>query len=72
MVILTKWVCYDGKVGVTSNGEYYEISTGKKLNKEYYAGAISFRSIGSNKRYSYKKCNKTKIQKEIEILQTPF
>lgn len=72
MVILTKWVCYDGKVGVTSNGEYYELSTGKKLNKEYYSGSISFRAIGSNKRYSYKKCNKTKIQEEIEILETPF
>lgn len=35
MSVLTKWVCFNGKVGVTSNGEYYDLSTFKKIYKEY-------------------------------------
>lgn len=72
MSILTEWVCFNGKVGVTSNGEYYDLSNFKKLHKEYYAGSISYRAVGSKIRYSWKKCNDTKVEKQVEIPLCPF
>ena len=72
MDILTKWVCFNGLVGITKDGNYYDLSSGKLLNKEYYAGALSYRAVGSKKRYSYKKCNETKTLKEVKIIEMPF
>ena len=72
MLIFTTWTCYNGEVGVTLDGEYYEIGTGKKLHQEYHKGALYYRANGSKKRYSWKKCNETKIEKQVEIIQLPF
>jgi hypothetical protein len=72
MTIYTTWVCYNGKVGVTLKGEYYDLLTGKQMFKEVHQGAIHYRAFGSKKRYSWKKCNETKVKKEIEIIQIPF
>lgn len=67
MEIYTKWVCYDGQVGVTESGVYYEISTGIKMKREYYQSAIYYRARSSTKRYSWLKCNRTKSLKIINI-----
>jgi hypothetical protein len=72
MTIYTTHICYDGKIGVTSNGEYYELETGTKLKREYHNGAIYYRAIGSKTRYSWKKCNDTKIEKAVKIIEVPF
>jgi hypothetical protein len=72
MYIFTTHLCYDGKIGVTGNGEYYDLETGKRLNREYHNGAIYYRCIGSKKRYSWKKCNDTKIAKSVKIIEMPF
>lgn len=72
MSIFTKWVCYGGKIGVTETGDYYELSTGVVLKKEVHAGALYYRAISSNKRYSWSKCNRTKVLKRIEIIELPF
>lgn len=71
-MIVTRWVCYMGMVGVTRSGEYYELSSGKLMEQEVHCGALYYRAIGSKRRYSWKKCNDTKGLKEIEILQLPF
>lgn len=72
MDIFTKWLCYDGLVGVTESGEYYEINTGAIMNREVHAGAIYYRAFSSSKRYSWRKCNLTKIEKRLQIIQIPF
>jgi hypothetical protein len=72
MVIYTKWVSYNGIIGITIEGNYYEIKTGKKMFREYHNGSLYYRIVGSNKRYSYKKCNETKELKKIEIIELPF
>lgn len=69
-MIFTKWVSLG--VGITENGDYYELATGKKLNREYFAGAIYYRAVGSSKRYSFKKLNENKILKKVEIIEMPF
>ena len=71
-MIFTKWVCYNGKVGVTETGEYYEIESCKLLTIEHHAGALYYRTKSSNKRYSWAKCNRTKVLKRIEIIDMPF
>ena len=72
MQIFTKWICYNGKVGVTENGEYFDIETGSIMNREVHAGAFYYRPRSSNKRFSYNKCNQSKILKRVEIIQFPF
>jgi hypothetical protein len=72
MNIYTTYVCYDGKIGVTLNGEYYDLERGVLLKREYHNGAIYYRAIGSKKRYSWKKCNETKVEKVVEIIVVPF
>ena len=70
MSIFTKYTGYSGKVGVTDAGEYYDMQLQALMKREYHLGAIYYR-IG-NKRYSWNKCNHTKIEKRIEILNYPF
>ena len=72
MIIYTTHICYDGGIGVTSSGEYYELERGILLNREYHNGAIYYRANGSKKRYSWKKCNETKISKRVQIIIMPF
>jgi hypothetical protein len=72
VTIFTNWVCYDGKVGVTEAGDYFELCSGVLLKKEVHAGALYYRAVGSKKRYSWRKCNRTKILKRIEIIKLPF
>lgn len=72
MDIWTNWVCYDDKVGITKNGEFYELSTMTKLIREYHNGQIKYRKNGCTKRYSWNKCNKTKILKKVLIIELPF
>lgn len=56
MQIYTTHVCYGGKIGVTLKGEYYDLKTGIRLNREYHNGAIYYRAFRSKTRYSWKKC----------------
>ena len=72
MQVYTTHVCYNGKIGVTSEGEYYDLETGIRLNREYHNGAIYYRAFRSKTRYSWKKCNDTKVEKVVEIIQMPF
>lgn len=72
MQIFTKWVCYNGAIGITENGEYYELETGKIMKREVHAGALYYRCTSSNKRYSWSKCNSAKELKRIEINICPF
>ena len=72
MSIFTNWVCYDGKVDVTENGDYFDLEKGVIMNREVHAGAFYYRSRSSNKRFSYNKCNQSKILKRVEIIQLPF
>ena len=72
MTIWTKWVAYNGEIGVTESGEFFEISTGTQLNREYHNGQIKYRKFGSEKRYSWRKLNKTKKLKSVEIIEMPF
>jgi hypothetical protein len=72
MQIYTTHICYEGKVGVTSKGEYYELSTATLLVREYHQGAIYYRAFKGKKRYSWKKCNETKQPKVVEIIDMPF
>lgn len=51
MTIWTKWVTYNEEIGITENGEFFEISTGTQLNREYHNGQIKYRKFGSEKRY---------------------
>lgn len=72
MHIYTKWVCYSGEIGITDKGEFFELSTGKQLLRCEHQGSVYYRSYGSKKRYSYKKCNETKELKRVEIILCPF
>lgn len=72
MNIYTKWVAYNGKVGITEKGEYYDMSTTVQLHKEVHQGALYYRATSSKKRYSWKKCNKTKEAKKEIIIILPF
>lgn len=72
MAIFTKWVCYNGKVGVTETGDYFELPEGIIMKKEVHAGALYYRANKSTKRYSWKKCNATKVLKKVEIIELPF
>lgn len=72
MIVFTKWVCYGGRIGVAESGDYYELASGLCLRQEVHAGALYYRAIASNKRYSWKKCNETKILKRIKIIELPF
>jgi hypothetical protein len=72
MNIYTTHVCYDSDIGVTFDGKYYELNRGILLKREYHNGAIYYRAIGSKKRYSWKKCNETKVKKIVEIIVVPF
>lgn len=72
MIVYTKWVAYNGLVGVTKNYEYYELSTGKILTKEVHQGSIYYRAHKESKRYSFNKINKSKILQIIEIIKLPF
>ncbi len=72
MTIYTKWIAYDGLVGVTENYEYYDLTNCKRLIKEVHQGSIYYRENGSKKRYSFKKINKTKKLEKIEIINLPF
>ncbi len=72
MNIYTTHVCYDGKIGVTAKGEYYDLDRGILLKREYHNGAIYYRAIGSKTRYSYNKCNQTKVKKSVQIINVPF
>jgi hypothetical protein len=72
MQIYTTHVCYDGRIGVTAKGEYYELPTGTLLMRECHQGAIYYRAFKSKKRYSWKKCNETKLTKVVEIINMPF
>lgn len=67
MIIYTKWTCYGGEIGVTAKGEYYNLSSGVKLNREYHQVAIYYRARASTKRYSWSKCNRTRIKSIVEI-----
>ena len=71
-MILTKWIAYNGKVGITESGEYYDLKTGIRLNREYHNGAIYYRAFRSKTRYSWKKCNDTKVEKVVKIIEIPF
>lgn len=71
-MILTKWIAYNGKVGITESGEYYDLETGIRLNREYHNGAIYYRAFRSKTRYSWKKCNDTKVKKVVKIIEIPF
>ena len=72
MNIFTTHLCYEGKIGVTGNGEYYDLESGLRLNREYHNGAIYYRAYKSKTRYSWKKCNDTKFRKVVKILEMPF
>ncbi len=71
-ILFTKWMAYDGRVGITNDGEYYDLENNKKLVREVHCGAIYYRAIASKKRYSWNKCNKTKQLKSVEIIKLPF
>lgn len=72
MKIWTKWVAYHGEIGITECREFYEISTGIKLKREYHNGQIKYRKSGSQKRYSWRKLNQTKKVKTVELIEVPF
>ena len=72
MAIFTKWICYKGAVGVTDDGDYYDLLSGKIMNKEIHAGALYYRAVKSAKRYSWRKCNNSKVLKCMEIIKLPF
>jgi len=72
MEIWTKWIAYNGEIGITENGEFYEISTGTQLKREYHNGQIKYRKFASQKRYSWIKLNQTKKIKSVEIIHIPF
>ena len=72
MQIYTKWIAYNGIIGITENYEYYDLNTNKKLIKEVHQGSIYYRENGSKKRFSFNKINKTKQLKKIEIMNLPF
>ena len=60
MFTYTKWTSYNGEVGITEKGEYFDLKTGMKLHKEVHQGSIYYRRRTSTKRYSWRKCNETK------------
>jgi hypothetical protein len=72
MDIYTTWVSYNGLVGITKDGDYYELNTGLQMFKEVHQGSLYYRAFKSKKRYSYKKCNETKILKAVKIIEIPF
>jgi hypothetical protein len=72
MAIFTTWLAYEGKIGITENGEYYDMGIGVKLIREVHCGAIYYRAISSKKRYSWSKANRTKLRKKVEIIEMPF
>lgn len=72
MIIFTTWVSYGGKLGITNDGEYYDLEFGIKLNREVHCGAIYYRASTSKKRYSWSKANRTKLRKKVEIIEMPF
>lgn len=72
MRIFTTWVSYSGKLGITNEGEYYDLQVGIKLNREIHCGAIYYRGASSKKRYSWAKANNTKVKKVVEIIEMPF
>ena len=72
MRIYTTWMAYNGEVGITHSGDYYEMSTGKQMQRCEHQGSLYYRVLGSKKRYSYRKCNKTKIKQRVEVVIMPF
>jgi len=72
MQIFTKWTAYDGLIGITERGEYFDMKLGIQLFKEVHCGAIYYRAISSKKRYSYNKANTTKKLEKKEITIIPF
>jgi hypothetical protein len=71
-MIFTTWISYNGLIGVTKDGEYYELKTGKKLNREYHNGALYYRANKSKKRYSWNKINIMKKEEVVQVMVMPF
>lgn len=60
MFIFTKYTAYNGLVGISEDGEVYDMKTNRKMKKEVHCGAIYFRSISSSKSFHYQKLRKLK------------
>jgi hypothetical protein len=66
MFIFTKYTAYNGLVGISEDGEVYDMKTNRKMKKEVHCGAIYFRSISSSK------IEKTKIESRQQIKSIIF
>lgn len=40
MQIYTKWISYDGKIGITDNYDYYLMDNAQIMEKEVHQGSI--------------------------------
>lgn len=72
MQIYTKWISYDGKIGITDNYDYYLMDSAQIMDKEVHQGSIYYRCNSSSKRYSFNKINKTKRLEQKLIFKMPF
>jgi hypothetical protein len=72
MFIFTKYTAYNGLVGISEDGEVYDMKTNRKMKKEVHCGAIYFRSISSSKKFSLSKIEKTKIESRQQIKSIIF
>lgn len=71
-MIFTTWISYNGLVGITKDGEYYELKTGLQMFKEVHQGSLYYRAFKSKKRYSWKKMNATKKKEVVQVMEMPF
>lgn len=72
MQIYTKWISYNGKIGITDKYEYYLMDNAQVMDKEVHQGSIFYRAKSSSKRYSFNKINKTKKLYQKLIFKMPF